>query len=86
MLGASSVQSSDDLACDNVLSPLCGKYPLSQEVLDFVAKQKVTVSSQAEVTEPLVDISVSNDALLRELEEDLNSLASKKNKPVERAM
>lgn len=79
MLDSSAVQGDGLPSCD-VLSPSCAKYPLSKEVLDFISTQKITaVPSQTEVKEPLLDISASNEALLRELEEDLNSLASNKN-------
>ena len=76
MLDSSAVKT-DSVDCD-VLSPACAKYPLSQEVLNFITTHKATsTSNQMEVKEPLMDISESKEALLKELEEDLNSLASK---------
>eukprot|EP00731_Ephydatia_muelleri_P018278 Em0011g318a len=76
MLDSSAVET-DSVDCD-VLSPACAKYPLSQEVLNFITTHKATsTSNQMEVKEPLMDISESKEALLKELEEDLNSLASK---------
>ena len=76
MLDSSAVET-DSVDCD-VLSPACAKYPLSQEVLNFITTHKATsTSNQMEVKEPLTDISESKEALLKELEEDLNSLASK---------